>query len=232
MRVRSFILAVLVLTGAGAVAVYYYPREQPASRPTEKQAVGSQQPTEPHAPQPQSSAETPNTAGNGERAAQPSSQFAHGPASETAQAPEAGQIKQSAGSGKADRSSPSNPPSSGGPPSPSPQVAEAPGQTNAPSAAAGPQTGRASQQQAILPPRELSLTGVRSLQQALSRAGFDPGRPDGKWGRRTERALRAFQEAKRLPAPGTLDAQTVEALGLDPALFAQGDPGAAHAEKR
>jgi lipoprotein-anchoring transpeptidase ErfK/SrfK len=52
-----------------------------------------------------------------------------------------------------------------------------------------------------------------ALQVALDRAGFSPGEIDGRQGRNTEGALRAFQEAAGLPASGQPDAATIEKLG-------------------
>jgi len=213
MRFRSLMILAVLVVGAGGIAAYYFPREQPAAQRTETKAVEPQQPTEPQVPPAQSTVEGSNTAGSGERAAQPPAQE---PTSETAQARAAGER-----SSKGDRPSRSTP-----------EVAEAPAQTDLRSAVPGHEPAHAATQKAVLSPNELSSMSVRSLQEALSRAGFNPGRPDGKWGARTERAMRAFQERKQLPAPGTLDAPTVEVLGLDPAQFAQGEPGAAHAEER
>jgi membrane-bound lytic murein transglycosylase B len=53
-------------------------------------------------------------------------------------------------------------------------------------------------------PDETGLTQDqrRELQQRLSDAGFDTGAPDGVFGRRTEAAIRAFQQARGLPVTG------------------------------
>lgn len=53
---------------------------------------------------------------------------------------------------------------------------------------------------------------TRALQEALARAGHDPGPLDGIRGRRTIAALRAFQRAQGLPATGLVDAATAHAL--------------------
>jgi lipoprotein-anchoring transpeptidase ErfK/SrfK len=58
---------------------------------------------------------------------------------------------------------------------------------------------------------------IIALQVALDRAGFSPGEIDGRAGKNTERALRAFQEARGLPAgtlKGEIDAATAERLGV------------------
>jgi peptidoglycan hydrolase-like protein with peptidoglycan-binding domain len=54
----------------------------------------------------------------------------------------------------------------------------------------------------------------RAVQQALIDEGYDPGPPDGQMGRKTRDALRQFQADKSLPATGTADAATREALGF------------------
>ena len=55
-----------------------------------------------------------------------------------------------------------------------------------------------------------------SLQQALKRAGFDPGREDGRVDDRTLSAVRAFQQAKNLPVDSEryINIATVKALGV------------------
>lgn len=53
---------------------------------------------------------------------------------------------------------------------------------------------------------------IADVQQALAERGYDVGRPDGKWGERTERALQLFQLANGLPPTGILDATTLRRL--------------------
>ena len=43
-----------------------------------------------------------------------------------------------------------------------------------------------------------------TVQVLLDRAGFSPGAIDGEWGRNTEKALQAFQEAHALPVTGSV----------------------------
>ena len=43
---------------------------------------------------------------------------------------------------------------------------------------------------------------VRDLQAALKTLGHDPGPADGVFGPRTERAVRAFQQAREIPVDG------------------------------
>jgi len=53
---------------------------------------------------------------------------------------------------------------------------------------------------------------VLELQRTLARDGFDPGPLDGKFGEKTERAVRAFQRANGLSVDGVVGPQTRSAL--------------------
>lgn len=53
---------------------------------------------------------------------------------------------------------------------------------------------------------------VRSLQDRLRSAGFNPGRTDGKFGRLTEKAVRDFQRSMGLKVDGVVGRRTFEAL--------------------
>ena len=53
---------------------------------------------------------------------------------------------------------------------------------------------------------------IEELQQALSSAGYDPGAADGTFGRRTEAAVVAFQEANGLSVDGRVGPETATAL--------------------
>lgn len=53
---------------------------------------------------------------------------------------------------------------------------------------------------------------VRDLQQRLAQAGFSPGPIDGVFGSQTDRAVRAFQQARRLVVDGIVGTQTWGAL--------------------
>ena len=65
---------------------------------------------------------------------------------------------------------------------------------------------------ASLPPA--TSPTVRMAQQALNDRGYDAGTVDGVWGPGTANAVRRFQEAQGLPQSGTLDSQTLSALGV------------------
>lgn len=68
---------------------------------------------------------------------------------------------------------------------------------------------RASSRVALAPAK------VRDVQQTLADRGYDPGRVDGRWGNRTQQALRNFQRDQSLQANGRPDAQTLAALGVE-----------------
>jgi len=62
--------------------------------------------------------------------------------------------------------------------------------------------------------QESASPTVRSAQQALNDRGYNAGPPDGVWGPTTEGAVRQFQQAQRLQPTGTLDKETLSALGV------------------
>jgi peptidoglycan hydrolase-like protein with peptidoglycan-binding domain len=59
---------------------------------------------------------------------------------------------------------------------------------------------------------------LTAIQQSLRKAGFDPGREDGKVDPKVMSAVRAFQQAKGLPQDGGryINMATVKALGVTP----------------
>jgi peptidoglycan DL-endopeptidase LytE len=86
-----------------------------------------------------------------------------------------------------------------------------------------PQTGRLDEVtlRSLLPERfEASRTSaeppsrevLRQAQRQLKALGFDPGSMDGTFGPQTEAALKAYQQAYRLPQTGRLDEVTLRSL--------------------
>lgn len=56
------------------------------------------------------------------------------------------------------------------------------------------------------------MANIREIQQTLKDKGFDPGEIDGIWGRRSIRAVRAFQAANGLTADGIVGPKTLAKL--------------------
>lgn len=50
-----------------------------------------------------------------------------------------------------------------------------------------------------------TIRPVPEVQRALAAQGFDPGTPDGFWGKKSVAALRSFQKSRALPETGVLD---------------------------
>jgi len=71
---------------------------------------------------------------------------------------------------------------------------------------------------------------IAEVQQQLMSRGYYQGRADGKYGRRTALALRAFQFGSGLPPTGHLDTSTLNALGLSDANVAYLQPVPRHNE--
>ncbi|MHB9143906.1 MAG: S41 family peptidase [Symbiobacteriia bacterium] len=65
---------------------------------------------------------------------------------------------------------------------------------------------------------------VQALQQRLASLGYQPGTADGIYGGMTTGAVRAFQQAKSLPATGIANAATVKALNDQAAADLHRDP--------
>lgn len=68
----------------------------------------------------------------------------------------------------------------------------------------------------ILCDTNLTKAKAEEIQRALSKAGFDPGSPNGVIGPKTMNAVHAFQKAKGLPVDDYLNLDTVKALGVAP----------------
>src|SRR5262249_6038167 len=69
---------------------------------------------------------------------------------------------------------------------------------------------------------DLTEEQIRQIQIALNAKGFNIGRPDGRLGPRTIRALSEFQRRQGLEVSGRLDSRTVAALGVSNVSGAQG----------
>jgi len=67
------------------------------------------------------------------------------------------------------------------------------------------------------PKNILRVSGVSEMdvQKALSRAGFDPGPVDGRLGKKTRAAVKAFQRRHNLSADGVVGEKTWAALRSD-----------------
>lgn len=57
---------------------------------------------------------------------------------------------------------------------------------------------------------------IKQVQERLHAEGFDAGPVNGAFGTKTQAALVQFQLANTLPASGSLDSQTLLALGVEP----------------
>ena len=66
----------------------------------------------------------------------------------------------------------------------------------------------------ILCETNTSAGKIRNIQRSLRKEGYDPGPIDGKWGKKTQRAIYAFQRKKGLPTGG-LTLATLESLGVE-----------------
>lgn len=83
------------------------------------------------------------------------------------------------------------------------------------------QNQQSAQNTQAISPEKLPRSEIRQIQQALDKDGFHAGTADGRWGSRTENAVKQFQQSKQIQANGQLDQQTVADLGLDASKFSQ-----------
>src|SRR6185369_8638061 len=74
---------------------------------------------------------------------------------------------------------------------------------------------------------KLSEATIRSAQEALEKAGYEIGTPDGQLGPRTLAVIKRFQTDHFLPVTGQLDQTTLGVLGLS---NASSTPAAAHVQ--
>lgn len=74
-------------------------------------------------------------------------------------------------------------------------------------------TAQAEPEPIIAPPGQtMAPKMVQDVQSELQRLGYDVGRVDGVWGKRTQQALMEFQRDRNLVASGRIDGQTLAAL--------------------
>lgn len=83
-----------------------------------------------------------------------------------------------------------------------------------------------------LPGNVLSGDDVVALQQRLLDLGFKVGRVDGRFGQRTEVAVREFQRNVGVPPDGTCGPATLKALSRLAPMVSGGRPNALRAEER
>jgi peptidoglycan hydrolase-like protein with peptidoglycan-binding domain len=53
---------------------------------------------------------------------------------------------------------------------------------------------------------------IKEAQAGLAKAGFFKGQPNGKYGKKTHKAIRAYQKANKLPVTGRLDDELLAKL--------------------
>jgi len=95
-------------------------------------------------------------------------------------------------------------------------------QQGRPSTTAGSVAGTAPQRPAVAKPSD---EVVRRAQEALDRAGYAIGTPDGQLGARTVAAIKRFQTDRYLPVSGQLDEATLAALLVNLGATATGGSG-------
>jgi len=66
------------------------------------------------------------------------------------------------------------------------------------------------QEKNIIEPK--TRPNIKQIQTALRNAGYNPGKVDGKMGKQTRDAIKAFQAANNLPADGVVGKKTWEIL--------------------
>lgn len=91
-------------------------------------------------------------------------------------------------------------------------------QQQPPEQQANQNNGQENQQQASNQPistQQLGRSGVKKVQQALDKAGFNAGRQDGIAGSETKTALKDFQKSKGIQGSGQINQKTLSALGVN-----------------
>jgi peptidoglycan hydrolase-like protein with peptidoglycan-binding domain len=64
-------------------------------------------------------------------------------------------------------------------------------------------------------PFRMKSSTIMQVQKKLNKEGFNAGRADGKWGPKTEAALKNFQKQNKLPVTGRFSRQTFADLGIN-----------------
>lgn len=79
------------------------------------------------------------------------------------------------------------------------------------------------------PGTQQSQETIRQVQKKLNDEGFSAGPVDGKWGPKTQAAVKKFQEKKGIDASGQLDEKTLAELNVEaqPSAGAAGAAGSA-----
>lgn len=95
-----------------------------------------------------------------------------------------------------------------------------------------PQDAQQSPQQSQAMEQQMQMGGeqhaqdpevIRQVQKSLNDQGYDAGPVDGKWGPKTQAAVKNFQQAKGLDATGSLNEETLAELDVEaPATGAAG----------
>jgi peptidoglycan hydrolase-like protein with peptidoglycan-binding domain len=80
-----------------------------------------------------------------------------------------------------------------------------------PAAAQQPSQGQQTLDMDAVP--NLDQEGIKKVQDALNKKGFDSGPVDGVVGPKTREAVRRFQDSYGIKATGQIDNQTLYALG-------------------
>ena len=76
----------------------------------------------------------------------------------------------------------------------------------------GPSSANFTSSSGTSPKIRVSGVSISEVQTALERAGFDPGPVDGKMGKKTRAAIKAFQRAHGLKADGVIGDRTWKML--------------------
>jgi len=72
-------------------------------------------------------------------------------------------------------------------------------------------------------PPDMHRAYVEGIQTALAEHGFKPGKADGKMGRNTQSAIRAYQKAAKLPVDGCASKELLDHLNFaQPKVYAGG----------